>query len=154
MLRNVLINWLIFFKPDKFIQDDRLEEGVVFIPDTTVFVASSFKTMRVFVPSPELPRTDVTELEDQKFEKKYILTTMASSLRACFVNNLGAKQCPSCSNPRTITSQIANATTNWGHCVKYGTNGMGPRNRQEQNFFILRIRTCKKRQNNIQRTPY
>ena len=63
MLRNLLIYWLILFKPGDFIQDDWLEAGVVFIPDTTVFVASSFKTMRVFVLFPELPRIDVEQLQ-------------------------------------------------------------------------------------------
>ena len=63
MLQNLLIYWLILFKPDGFIQDDWLEAGVLFIPDTTVFVASSFKTMRVFVPFPELPSIDVKQLQ-------------------------------------------------------------------------------------------
>ena len=63
MLRNLLIYWLILFKPGDFIQDDWLEAGVVFIPDTTVFVASSFMTMRSFVPFPELPRIDVAQLQ-------------------------------------------------------------------------------------------
>ena len=63
ILRNILIYWLILFKPGGFLQDDRLEAGVVFIPDTTVFVASSFMTMRLFVPFPELPRIDVTQLQ-------------------------------------------------------------------------------------------
>ena len=36
---------------------------MVFIPDTTVFVASPFKTMRVFVPFPELPRVDDIQLQ-------------------------------------------------------------------------------------------
>ena len=63
MLRNLLIYWLILFKPGDFLPDDWLEAGVVYIPDTTVFVASSFKTMRLFVPFPELPRNDVTQLQ-------------------------------------------------------------------------------------------
>ena len=63
MLRNLLIYWLILFKPAHCIQDDWLEAGVVFIPDTTVFVSSSFKTMRLSVPFPELPRIDVTQLQ-------------------------------------------------------------------------------------------
>ena len=63
MLRNLLIYWLILFKPGDFLQDDWLEAGVVFIPDTTVFVASAFKTMRLFVPFSELPRIDVTQLQ-------------------------------------------------------------------------------------------
>ena len=63
MLRNHLIFWLILVKPGDFIQDDWLEAEVVFISETTVFVASSFKTMRLFVPFPELPRINVTQLQ-------------------------------------------------------------------------------------------
>ena len=62
-LRNFLLYWLILFIPGDFIQDDWLEAGVVFIPDTKALVASFFKTMRVFVPFPELPRIDVNELQ-------------------------------------------------------------------------------------------
>ena len=63
LLRNLLIYWLILFKPGNFLQDDWLQAGVVFIPDTTVFVASSFKTMRLFVLFPDFPRIDVTQLQ-------------------------------------------------------------------------------------------
>ena len=63
IVQNLLIYWLILFKPGDFLQDDWLEAGVVFIPDTTVFVAFSFKTMRLFVPFSELTRIDVTQLQ-------------------------------------------------------------------------------------------
>ena len=63
MLRKILIYRLILFKPDDFIPDDMLEAGVVFLPDTTVFVESSFKTMIVFLSFPELPVIDVTQLQ-------------------------------------------------------------------------------------------
>ena len=47
MLRNLLIYWLILSKSGDFIRDDWLEARLVFIPDATLFVASSFKTMSV-----------------------------------------------------------------------------------------------------------
>ena len=63
MLRNFLIYWLILFKLGEFIHDDCLGAGLVFIPDKTVFVASSFKTMRVFVRFQELLPIDFNQLQ-------------------------------------------------------------------------------------------
>ena len=63
MLPKFLIYWLILFKPGDFIQDSQLEAGVMFIQDTTMFVASPFKTTRVFVPFPEFSRIKVTQQE-------------------------------------------------------------------------------------------
>ena len=51
-----------------------IEAGVVFIPDTTVFVASTFKTVRVFVPFPELPRLNLTTLRNAREALKNDLT--------------------------------------------------------------------------------
>ena len=63
MLQNLLMYRLILFKRGDFIEDNWLEAGVVFITDTTVFAASSFKMMRLFVHYPELPRINVTQLQ-------------------------------------------------------------------------------------------
>ena len=63
MLRKFVIYWPILFKPGDFDEDDWPESGVVCIPDTTVILASYFKTTRVFLPFPEIPRIDITQLQ-------------------------------------------------------------------------------------------
>ena len=51
-----------------------IEAGVGFIPDTTGFVASTFKIVRVFVPFPELPRLNLTTLRNAREALKNDLT--------------------------------------------------------------------------------